>query len=165
MAGPEIVTVDATTGRLGVVGRHGVTVIAMAVGAGVTIVGSLLPWLHTGNRTRHSYDIFALVDRLGFSPDGVVGALVRWWPLVPLVTVAAMVLAWWGWRRVGGGLGIAGGFYAGAVGVAVERAPAVVEIGLGPRVTALGGLMLLAASVATCVVSAPGRTPPTARAA
>lgn len=161
MPGPDIVTVDAASGRLGMVGRHGATVIAMAVGAGVTILGSLLPWLHTGSRTRHSYDILALVDRLGFSPDGLVGVLVRWWPLVPLLTLAAMVLAWWGWRRVGGGLGIAAGLYAGGVGLAIARAPAVVDIGVGPRVTAVGGFVLLAASIATCVVSGPGRTPPT----
>jgi len=161
MAGPETLTATATTRRTSVVGRHGATVVAMAVGAAVTIVGSWLPWLHTGNRSRHSYDIFALVERLGFSPDGAVGVLVRWWPLVPLVTVAAVVLAWWGWRRIGGGLGIVGGLYAGGVGVAVARAPAVVEIGLGPRVTAVGGLILVVASGATCAVSHLGRIRPT----
>ena len=54
----------------GTVARHGVTVVVMAVGGVVTVVGSLLPWVRTGRRQRNSYDVFALAQRLGFSPDG-----------------------------------------------------------------------------------------------
>lgn len=143
----------------GIVGRHGATVVAMAVGTAVTIVGSWLPWVHSGARARNSYDIFALVERLGFSPDGVVGELARWWPLVPLVTLGAMVLAWWGWRRPGAALGVLGGLYAAGIGGAVARSRASVEIGVGPTVTAIGGVVLLAASVATFLVSPRGGSP------
>ena len=87
----------------GTVARHGVTVVVMAVGGVVTVVGSLLPWVRTGRRQRNSYDVFALAQRLGFSPDGPAANGLRWWPLVPLLVAAAVVAAWWGWRRPGGG--------------------------------------------------------------
>lgn len=143
----------------GVIGRHGATVIAMAVGAAIAIVGSLVPWVRTGGRTRNSYDVFELVERFGFAPDGVVGSLIRWWPLVPLLTIGAMVLAWWGWRRPGGLLGVVAGVYAAAVGGAVTTAPSAIDIEAGPWITVAGGVVLLVASVATCAISPPGRSP------
>ncbi|MFV0306351.1 MAG: hypothetical protein ACK5OX_01235 [Desertimonas sp.] len=133
----------------------------MAVAAVTVIAGSLLPWVRSGSRDRHSYDLFALVDRLGFSPDGLVGSAIRLWPLVPLLTIGAMVLAWWGWRRVGGVVGIGTGLYAGGVGWAIATAPAVIEIRPGAAVTAAGGAVMVAASALTVLVSPPGRSVPT----
>ena len=56
--------------------------------------------------------------------------------------------------------------YAGLIGTAVTAADArgVVDIGPGPPVTAVGGAILLLGSIATVIVSPPGRTPPTRRA-
>ncbi len=143
----------------GTVARHGVTVVVMAVGGIVTVVGSLLPWVRTGRRQRNSYDVFALAQRLGFSPDGPAANGLRWWPLVPLLVAAAVVVAWWGWRRPGGVVGVIAALYAGGIGVAVATADtaAVVEVRPGPAVTALGAAVLLAGAVATLVVSPPGR--------
>ena len=60
-----------------------------------------MPWLRTGERRRSSYEMFGIVDRLGFSPTGPVGMAIRLWPLMPLLLAAlAAVAAWWGWRRV-----------------------------------------------------------------
>jgi hypothetical protein len=83
-----------------------------------------------------------------------------------LLTAAAVVAAWWGWRRAGGLVGVLAGSYAGLVGAAVAVADAGggVEIGPGPAVTAAGGAILLLGSLATVAVSPPGRTPPTDRA-
>ena len=41
-----------------------------------------------GHRRRNSYEIFSLVDRLGFSQSSVVGWGLRLWPVVPLLLVA-----------------------------------------------------------------------------
>ncbi len=122
----------------------------MAVGAGLTVVGSLLPWVRTGGRRRHSYDLLALVERLGFATDGIAAAALRWWPLVPLLAVGAVVAAWWGWPRAGGVLGVVAALYAGGTAVAVARAPAgrLVDIQLGPFVTIAGALALLGGSIA-----------------
>lgn len=138
----------------------------MAAGAVVVVLGSLLPWLRTGARQRNSYDAFAVADRLGFGPGGAASEGLRWWPLVPLLTAAAVVAAWWGWRRAGGTVGVVAGLYAAGVGVAVASADAaaVVEIRPGAPVTAAGGGVLLLASVATLVVTPPSRRdqPPSA---
>jgi hypothetical protein len=141
------------------VARPGVTVVLMAIGGTVTVVGSLLPWVRTGSRQRNSYDVFALVRRLGFSPDGPAANGLRWWPLVPLLVAVAVVVAWWGWRRPGGVVGVIAAIYAGGIGVAVATADtaAVVEVRAGPGVTAVGAAVLLAGAVATLIVNRPGR--------
>ena len=132
------------------IGRRGPAVVAMAIGASVTVLGSLLPWVRTGGRRRHSYDLLALVERLGFATDGMAATALRWWPLVPLLAVGAVVAAWWGWPRAGGGLGVLAALYAGGTAVAVARAPAgdLVDIELGTFVTAAGALALLGGSIA-----------------
>ena len=106
----------------GVVARHGVTVVMMAAGAALTVAGTLLPWVRTGSRQRNSYDVFALAERLGFSPEGPAAQGLRWWPLVPLSSAAAVVAAWWGFRRSGGVIGVASALYAGGLGLAVATA-------------------------------------------
>lgn len=127
----------------------------------MVVIGSLLPWVRSGSRDRHSYDLFALVERLGFSPEGVVGTMIRWWPLVPLLAIGAFVVAWWGWRRAGGVIGIVAGLYGGGVGLAIVAAPAVIPVRPGAPMTAIGGFGLVVSSVLTVVVSPPGRSEPT----
>jgi hypothetical protein len=125
----------------------------MAVGAVVTIGGSLLPWVRTGGTRRNSYDLLSLVDRLGFAPDGPAEQALRWWPLLPLLAVGAVVAAWWGWPRAGGSVGVLAALYAGAVGVAVGRAgSAVVHVEPGPAVTVGGAVVFAAGSIGAVVV-------------
>ena len=87
----------------------------MAVGAALAIVGALLPWLRTGGRSRNSFDLFRIVRDLGFAPDGAAAAVIRGWPVVPLLAVVGVVAAWWGWARAGGVIGVVAAVYAGAV--------------------------------------------------
>jgi hypothetical protein len=79
-----------------------------------------------------------------------------------LLTACAVVAAWWGWRRPGGLVGIAAGLYATAVGVAVATADqqSAVDIRPGATVTAVGGVVLALASVATALVTADPPTGP-----
>jgi len=138
----------------------------MAVGATVAIVGALAPWIRTGGRTRNSFDLLRLVDDLGFAPDGAAAAVIRWWPLVPLLIVVGVVAAWWGWARTGAAVGIVGALYAGAVGAVVLAAPTrgrVLGRAIGPYLTTIGAVALLAGAVAVLVVGA-GVSPPTGRA-
>jgi hypothetical protein len=133
--------------------RRGPAVVTMAIGAGVTVIGSLLPWVRTGGARRNSYDLFSLVDRLGFAPDGPVGAALRWWPLMPLLATVGVVAAWWGLVRVGGGLGLIAAGYSGAVAVAITRAPSnLVRVELGAAVTVGGALVLAGGAIAALVV-------------
>jgi hypothetical protein len=135
------------------IGRRGPAVATMAVGTVVTVGGSLLPWVATGAKRRNSYDLLSLVERLGFAPDGPVDPALRWWPLMPLLAVLALVAAWWGWPRAGGAVGVIAGLYAGAVGVAVTQAPSgLVDILPGAPVTVGGALVLAAGSIGAVVV-------------
>ena len=80
--------------------HHGVSTqqragaVTVTAGAAVLLVGTFLTWLRSGATERSSYDVFDLVDRLGFSEGGLVGWALRLWPLVPLLLVIA-VIAWW----------------------------------------------------------------------
>lgn len=131
-------------------GRRAPAVALMAIGAAVMVGGSLLPWVRTGGARRHSYELFALVERLGFAPDGPAAAALQWWPLVPLIAIVAVVGAWWGWPRAGGAIGVLAAVYAGGVGLAVRTAASdVIDIEPGATVTALGGAILLVGSVAS----------------
>lgn len=126
-----------------------VAAVVATLGAAIVIAGGALPWLRTGNRRRSSYDVFALVDRLGFSPSGPVGWAVRLWPVMPLLVTVAAVLAWQ-WRLwpflVAAAVAVA---YAGGVGIAVATAdpPALLRVEPGPTVTACGAAAILLAAL------------------
>lgn len=131
-------------------------VLVMTAGGTVVIVGTLLPWLRSGGRRRHSYDLLELVERIGFAPNGPAATALAWWPLVPLLVVAAVVSTWWGFARVGGGIGTAAALYAGGTAVAVMRARSasssgIVEVLAGTVVTTVGTVILLVGSVAAII--------------
>jgi hypothetical protein len=123
-------------------------------GALVVLVGSFLPWLASGTANRSSYDLLGIVDRLGFSPDGLVGWAVRLWPLLPLLLVVTVVshhvrvnAAWL--PIVRSTSTVAAALYAGSVALAVRLAP---EIGLfrpriGPWITLAGAALLALSAV------------------
>ena len=121
----------------------------MTSGAALIIVGTLLTWVRSGGARRNSYDIFRLVGRLGFAPDGPEATALRWWPVMPLLATSAVVAVWWSWPRLGAALGLLAGAYGGGVAVAVLAAPdgGLVQIGPGPVVTAIGAAILLAGSI------------------
>ena len=57
--------------------HHGVSTqqragaVTVTAGAAVLLVGTFLTWLRSGATERSSYDVFDLVDRLGFSEGGL----------------------------------------------------------------------------------------------
>lgn len=64
----------------------------LGAGAAASLIGTFLPWLSSGAVLRSSYEIFDLVERLGFSPGGVIGWSLRLWPLAPLLLVLSAVV-------------------------------------------------------------------------
>jgi hypothetical protein len=127
--------------------------VGLTSGAAIVILGSFGPWVRSGARARSSYDVFELIDRLGFSPDGVVATAVRWWPVMPVLVVVATVMWWWGRDVPAAVVGFVAGGYAFATALAVSRAPdaGLISIGWGPRITMVGALVMVAASVAALV--------------
>jgi len=120
----------------------------------VAVLGSFLPWLRSGAVDRSSYEIFELIDRLGFSPDGVIGWAVRMWPLVPLLFVMAAVVQWSmsihplivAARRV---TPIVAACYGGGVALAIRLAPdaGLFRFRYGSWLTLLGSIVVAAAAV------------------
>jgi hypothetical protein len=118
--------------------------VAMTVAGGVLLLGTFLPWIRSGRRERNSYELLGLVERLGFAPEGWVERFVRWWPIVPLLVVAAIVCAWWNRHIASVVLAAVAVVYAGVVAweLADRRGPALVGI----TVTFVGCALLLAAT-------------------
>lgn len=125
--------------------------VMTTAGAVIAVLGTFLPWLRSGARRRSSYEIFSLVDRLGFSESSLVGWGVRLWPIVPLLLAGAATLQWFPRRWVTGGLTMVAVVYAGGVAAAVESAPSssLITIEYGPLVTLAGVLVLAAGALVT----------------
>jgi hypothetical protein len=117
---------------------------AVSCGAALMVVGCFLPWLRSGQRQRSSFELFSLVDRLGFAPSGLFAWAVRLWPLVPLLAISAAIGVWYlsGVRIVVPAM--IASLYAGGVSIGIRQIPnsTFVGVGTGPLVTAAGCLVL-----------------------
>ncbi len=131
-------------------------VVRAAVGvlAAVILLGTFLPWVRTGSRSRTSYGMMSLIDRLDFAPGGAAERAVRWWPMVPMLCVLTMVAAWWPRPRLAGLGGLMIVLYVGGVAAALGRAPITVLI--GRQLVLPAAAILLIASIG-CLVLRPGR--------
>lgn len=119
--------------------------LVLTAGALVVLVGTFAPWVRTGERQRSSYRLLGLIDRLGFTPDGVAALAVRWWPLVPLLATATTIAAWWPLRRASAGLGTLTAVYVTGVAIAVGRAP--VPTLVGRSLVLCGAAVLIAGAI------------------
>lgn len=97
--------------------------------------------------------MFDLVDRLGFAPGGAFEWAVRLWPLVPLVTVGAVVASWAGRPRWAVGLAGVAGCYVGAVAIGLRQAPnaGLIRTDWGVNLALIGAAMLVATACWTAI--------------
>ena len=131
--------------------RAHVPPVVTTTGAVIALLGTFLPWLRSGTVDRSSYEIFDLVERLGFSPNGVIAWTLKLWPLVPLVLVCGAIALWlrparrWV-RRVLVLVPLAGALLIGGIALAISLAPdvALFRIGAGPWVSVVGAIVMLA---------------------
>ena len=122
--------------------------VTTTVGAATALIGTLLPWLHSGARDRSSYTIFELVDRLGFAPGGVVAWSLRLWPFVPMLLVVVTVASWavatghLRWPVASAAVGVAI-VWIGGTALALVLAPdaGLFRVGRGPAVC-VGGVVV-----------------------
>lgn len=126
----------------------------MSAGAIVALIGSFLPWLRSGQRSRTSYELFQVADRLGFGDTGAAGWALRLWPLVPFATALVITLQWWHptslLRRLGATvLPALTAIAIGGIAMVLILAPSIslFRVGVGPMVTVLGGVLMLAGAV------------------
>ena len=120
-------------------------------GAVAAAMGTFLPWLRSGTRRRNSYEIFSLVDRLGFSPSSLVGWGLRLWPVLPMLLVGAVTLQWFPRRWASGTVAAIAAIYSGAVSAAVRSAPSTsfISVESGALVTLIGAVTLAAGALLT----------------
>lgn len=142
---------------------HRILIGRVMAGAGglAAIVGTFLPWIQSGTRRRSSYEIFSLVERLGFSPSSAVGWGLRLWPVVPFLVTLAVTLAWFPRRWVTNAAALVAVLYVGGVAVAVESAPStsLLSIEFGPDVT-LVGVVVLAGGALLIAIGRPALAQP-----
>lgn len=122
------------TGRL-----HASTAFAIG-GVGVCVVGTLLPWLRSGERSRSSYQLAGLVGRV---LDGPAATLARAWLAFPMLAAAAVAALLIHPGRLVLLLGALVAAVAAAFAFLVGRAPLPGLVGL--RVTYAGAVCVLAA--------------------
>lgn len=122
----------------------------ISLGATGVLVATFRPWVASGRRTRNSYEVFEIVERLGFAPGGLVGWAMRLWPLVPLLLATAVATTWFERRLVAGVAAALAALYAGGVGVAVNTAPheGIVRVVGAPLFTAIAALVLVSGAIA-----------------
>ncbi|MBN9618381.1 MAG: hypothetical protein J0H43_01395, partial [Actinobacteria bacterium] len=136
--------------------------VGACAGLGGIVVGSFLPWLHSGSRTRDSYAADGVL-RNTLQPGGAIPALLHGWPYLSLACAlaAALLLAGPAYSihlaRLGAVVALICAGVAGTVtGWALDSAPRSGLIRLappGPLVTlisaiaaglcALGGFLLM----------------------
>jgi hypothetical protein len=117
------------------------------VGPTLTLVGSLLSWVRSGEATRSSFALLRSARTLGVLPASVDGLAPLWYLLpvvVGLVWLAAAMSRW----RIAAVLTLAVGLGGGGAVLAVVRSPLPMEAGVAVTTVAtvlslLGGLALL----------------------
>ena len=127
---------------------HHRAALVIGLASAVTLVGAASPWLRSGARARSSFDLVAVAQRLGLSPDGWTGLALRLWPLVPLFCVLATAAAWWGRNHTATVLSVVAAVGAIWLALQVRSADLVgnLELAIGPMVTLVGAALLLAAA-------------------
>ena len=135
--------------------------VIAGIGASATAVGTFLPWVRSGTRLRSSYEIFSLVERLGFSPSSAVGWGLRLWPVVPFLLVLAATFSWFPRRWITGGSALVAVLYVGGVAAAVESVPStsLLRIQHGPVVTLAGAIVLACGALLTAIRHPSGTHP------
>ena len=120
-------------------------------GAVVIVVGTFLPWLRSGTRRRNSFEIFSLVERLGYSRSDLVGWGLRLWPILPLLVACAVALLWFRRGWVAAAVVAVAAVYAGVVSAAVRSASpnAIITVEYGTSITLAGAVLLAAGYLLT----------------
>jgi hypothetical protein len=128
--------------------------IVATAGAVVVAVGTFLPWLRSGTRKRSSYEIFSLVERLGYSRSDLIGWGLRLWPIMPLLLAGSVVLLWYPRKWVTGAVTIVAIIYAGGVAAAVRSASpiSIISVEYGASVAFVGAMLLAAGYLLTLLI-------------
>jgi hypothetical protein len=122
----------------------------VGLGLLLIVVGTFLPWLHSGRATRNSYATDGAVRRL-LDVNGGLDAALRAWPFVSLLCAIAVALLLLGQRVLGVVLALLAALIAGTVAgwVLASSARGLVRpAAAGPAVTIAGAAITFLAVLA-----------------
>lgn len=118
---------------------------AVCAGLLLVVVGTFLPWLHSGRASRNSYATDGAIRRL-LDVNGAAEAALRAWPFVSLLCALAAALVLLGLHRIGAGLALAAAAAAGPVAgwaLASSGHGLIRPATSGPVVTLIGAVMIV----------------------
>jgi hypothetical protein len=129
----------------------------------VLVVGTFLPWFHSGSVERHSYQAADSVGRLALFDNSFVRAALHIWLAVPLTSTVCLGLFALGLARTGATCSAVLAISVGTVALlATVRGAESGLIGItpaGPATTLAGASVALAGALGTFAVRA-GRSHP-----
>jgi hypothetical protein len=117
-------------------------------GLALVVAGSFGPWLRSGERSRTSYELFHVADRLGFLGDQPLAWLSSTWVFVPLLAGAAVALHLFDRHCLGTAVIVLVGVYALVIGGVVLAAALSTDWGCWLAATG-GAVCLVGASTST----------------
>ncbi|HVV10634.1 hypothetical protein [Amycolatopsis sp.] len=126
------------------------SLLAATTGLIVLVAGTFLPWFHSGNVQRNSYQTAGVADRLSLLHNEFAAALLHGWIAVPLLSAVFAGLVVLGLRKTGATLTM-----LLAISVGTIAAMALVQgggglIGItpaGPVTTLAGAIVALAGAL------------------
>ncbi|WP_208026094.1 hypothetical protein [Amycolatopsis acidicola] len=137
-----------------------ITLLATTTGLAVLLAGTFLPWFHSGNVQRHSYQAAGLAGRLSLLHNGFAAAMLRGWIAVPLLAALCAGLLVLGFRRTGATLTTLFAISVGTIALLalVQSGGGLVGItATGPATTLAGAVVALAGALGG-LVAGPRRT-------
>jgi hypothetical protein len=132
-----------------------VSCAVLLAGLSIVVAASFMSWIRTGTRRRSSFELVAVVRRLGVIDNPVVAGAARGWVLIPLLAATALLLTALGRPRLAAVLALCVAGSAIALAQAVNSAPVRAEGGVG---AGLVGAMMTIAGAAGVLFFHRGRT-------
>lgn len=143
-----MVAVHGSTGPSPAPHAHRVGAGLGLAGLAVTVVGTFLPWLQSGQVRRNSYQTSGAMQRL-LGLHGAADSALTAWPFVGLACAVSVALFALGLHRAGAVTALATGAAAAVVAVGaltVDGTGLVAPVRVGPAVTLAGAIAVLAAA-------------------
>jgi hypothetical protein len=120
-------------------------VVAFA-GLAAIVLASFGPWLRSGERSRTSFELFEVVDRLGLLGDGALRLLPLLWVCVPCLAAVAVALFVCRSPKLAAAVTAVVGGFSLIVGWAVQDTPLTAQ--WGSRAGVGGGFLALLGATA-----------------
>ncbi|MTD56791.1 hypothetical protein [Amycolatopsis pithecellobii] len=135
---------------------------AAATGVAITVLGTFLPWFHSGTVERHSYQAAALAGRFGLLGNTIADGALRIWVAIPLASAVCLGLFALGFARTAAALTTLLAISVGTVALLATVRSGGGTTGItttGPVTTLSGAIVALAGALGTFAV----RSRPTMR--